>query len=191
MSSFDWTTAIAECGTHLAGLGNLPPPAAQDRALEAIAVLSLMADTSIGHALIPDSTIPFLTVSRYSGRHDLVDDLLAQLTSAVAAPARGNFHQGFSPGDWLTDNGFDVLILRSVQHTPDDTGRAALFSIRRGARGICWTSSVASATATCASCSAATFPNSTSIAPGIPSIPIRSAGCSPTSMTATQPAPYG
>ena len=38
MTTFDWTTAIAECCMHLAGLGNLPPPAAQDPALQATAV---------------------------------------------------------------------------------------------------------------------------------------------------------
>jgi hypothetical protein len=64
MTSFDWTTAIAESCTHLAGLGNLPPPAAQDPALQAIAVLSLTADSPIGHALMPDSTIPALSVPR-------------------------------------------------------------------------------------------------------------------------------
>jgi hypothetical protein len=43
MTSFDWTTVIAEGCTHLAGLGNLPPPAARHPALQAIAILSLTA----------------------------------------------------------------------------------------------------------------------------------------------------
>lgn len=128
MTSFDWTTAIAECSTHLAGLGNLPPPAEPDPALEAIAVLSLIADASIQHALTPNSTIPLLIIPRYSGRHHLVDQLLAELTHAVAQPAHGNFNNSFSPSRWLDMHGFDDLVLRSVQHKADDTGRAALLS---------------------------------------------------------------
>jgi PcfJ-like protein len=128
MTSFDWTTAIAESCTHLAGLGNLPPPAAQHPALEAIALLSLTADIRIDHALTPDSTIPTLTIPRYTGRHDLVDDLLAHLTADVASPARGSFYRAFSATTWLAEHGFDDLLLRSVQHTADDTGRALLLA---------------------------------------------------------------
>jgi hypothetical protein len=130
MTAFDWTTAIAECRTHLAGFGNLPPPAATDPALEAIAVLSLIADTPIRHALTPDSTIPLLTVARYSGRHPLAEDLLKALTGAVAEIARaGDFYvRSFSARDWLAANRFDDLILRSVRHTADDGGRAALLA---------------------------------------------------------------
>jgi hypothetical protein len=128
MTTFDWTTAIAECCTHLVALGNLPPPAAHDPALEAIAVVCLIAGTPIQHALTPDSTVPLLTVPRYSGRHDLVDDLLAELTIDVANPTRGNFHRSFSPRNWLEEHSFDEQIVRSVQHMADDSGRAALLA---------------------------------------------------------------
>jgi hypothetical protein len=126
MTSFDWTTAIAECCTHLTGLGNLPPPAARHPALEAIAVLSLTAEARIDRALRPDSTIPALTIPRYTGCNDLVDDLLAHLTEDVASPARGSFSHAFSATNWLAEHGFDELILCSVRHTADDTGRALL-----------------------------------------------------------------
>jgi hypothetical protein len=128
MTTFDWNTAIAECCTHLAGLGNLPPPIAHDPAIQAVAVISLIADTPIQHALTPDKTFPVLTIPRYSGRHNLVDNLLTELTLAAAEPACGNFHKAFSITDWLSNNGFDEIILRSVQHTPDDSGRAALLA---------------------------------------------------------------
>lgn len=128
MTTFDWTTAIAECCTHLAGLGNLPPPAAHDPALQAIAVVFLIAGTAIQHALKPDSTVPELTVPRYSGRYDLIDDLLAELTKDVAEPTRGNFYKAFSTKNWLDEHDFDELIVRSVQHSADDTGRAALLA---------------------------------------------------------------
>jgi hypothetical protein len=127
MNTFDWTTAIAECATHLAGLGKLPPPDAQHSALQAIAVLSLIADAKIDHALTPASTIPTLAIPRYAGRHDLVDELLGQLTLALAAPCRGSRH-AFSPTDWLDEYGLDELVLRSVQHTADDPGRGALLA---------------------------------------------------------------
>jgi hypothetical protein len=126
MTSFDWNTAIAEYCTHLAGLGKLPPREIECPPLQAIAVLCLLAGTPIDHALTPDSTRPVLTVSRYTGRHDLADRLLAELTEAVTAPARGSFFKGFSPTVWLDEQGFDELIVRSVQHTADDTGRTAL-----------------------------------------------------------------
>ena len=128
MTSFDWTTAIAECSTHLAGLGKLPPPAAQHSALQAIAVLSLVADAKIDHTLAPASTIPRLTIPRYAGRHDLVDELLGELTQAVAAPSRGSFHRVFSATTWLEEFGLDELVLRSVQLTAADTGRAELLA---------------------------------------------------------------
>jgi hypothetical protein len=126
MTTFDWNTAIAECCMHLTGLGNLPPPKIKGSILQAIAVLTLVANTPIEHALTPDSTTPVLTISRYTGRHDLVDHLLTELTEAIAAPTRGSFFKGFSPRDWLREQGFDALIIRSVQHMADDTGRAAL-----------------------------------------------------------------
>lgn len=129
MTTFDWTTAIAECCTHLAGLGNLPPPAMQQPALQAIAVLWLIADTPIQQALTPDSTIPALAVPRYSGRHHLVDDLLKGLTEAVAEiPRGGHFYvPSFSARNWIAAHRFDELVLRSAEHTADDTGRARLF----------------------------------------------------------------
>jgi hypothetical protein len=126
MTTFDWTTAIAECCTYLAGLGNLPPPAKPDPSLAAIAVLSLIADIQIQHALTPHSTVPLLVLPRYSGRHDLVDDILAELTAAVAAPARGNFDKLFSVRDWIAQKGLDAIVLRSVEHAADDHGRAQL-----------------------------------------------------------------
>jgi hypothetical protein len=128
MTTFDWTTAIAECATHLAGLGKLPPPDAQHSALQAMAVLSLVADAKIDHTLTPASTIPTLSAPRYAGRHGLVDKLLGELTQAVAAPGRGSFHSPFSAINWLTEYGLDELVLRSVRHTTDDTGRAALLA---------------------------------------------------------------
>ena len=126
MTSFDWNTALAEHCTHLAGLGKLPPREIECSPLQAISVLCLLAGTPIDHALTPDSTRPVLTVSRYTGRHDLADHLLAELTEAIAAPAYGSFFKGFSPTSWLDEQGFDDLIVRSVQHTADDSGRAAL-----------------------------------------------------------------
>lgn len=126
MTSFDWTTAIAECCTHLAGLGHLPPPAAQHPGLQAIAVLSLTAEARIDRALTPDSTIPILTVPRYTGCNDLVDDLISHLTEDVASPARGSFAHAFSATNWLAEHGFDDLVLCSVQRTADDGGRALL-----------------------------------------------------------------
>src|ERR1700744_1111041 len=115
MTTFDWNTAIAECCTHLAGLGNLPPPTAHDPALQSIAVVYLIAGTPIQHALTPDSTIRVLTIPRYSRRHDLVDDLLAELTLAPAEPTRGNFHKAVSLKGWLRNNGVDELFLIPVQ----------------------------------------------------------------------------
>ena len=47
MTVIDWTTEIAKRCSHLAGLGKLPPPAAQHSALQALAVLSITADTDI------------------------------------------------------------------------------------------------------------------------------------------------
>ena len=128
MTTIDWTTAIAECCTHLAGLGNLPPPDANHPALQALAVLSLTANNRIAHALTPASTVPVLTIPRYAGRHDLADHLLAELTEAVARPSRGSFHHAFSAANWLAEQGLDDLILHSVQHTTDDTGRADLLA---------------------------------------------------------------
>ena len=104
MTSFDWNTAIAEYCTHLAGLGKLPPREIESSPLQAIAALCLLANTPIRHALTPDSTRPVLTVSRYTGRNDHADHLLAELTEAVAAPARGSFfnpNYGYASRRWL------------------------------------------------------------------------------------------
>jgi hypothetical protein len=128
MTTFDWTTAIAECRAHLAGLGKLPPPVDHDPALEALAVLSLAADAKIDHALTPASTIPTLTIPRYAGHHCLADGLLAELTRTVAEPSRGSLHCPFSAVNWLAQHGLDELVLRSVRHTADDTGRAELLA---------------------------------------------------------------
>jgi hypothetical protein len=101
MTTFDWTTAIAECCTHLASLGNTP--AAHDPALQAIAVVCLIANTTIQHALTPDSTIPVLTIPRYSGRHDLVDNLLAEPLSPPPSPPAGILIRSFRRQTGLTN----------------------------------------------------------------------------------------
>jgi hypothetical protein len=124
MTTLDWNTAIADCRAQLAAIGNLPETA-QDHALEAIAVLCLVAAAPIDHALQPDNTLPVLTVPQYAGRHDLAGDLLAHL-AAAACPT--SLFRRFSASDWLAGHGFDGLILRSVRHTADDTGRAALLA---------------------------------------------------------------
>jgi hypothetical protein len=128
MTTFDWNIAIAECSTHLAGLGKLPPPAAQHTALQAIAVISLLADAKIDHTLTPASTTPTLTIPTYAGRHDLLDELLGQLNQAVASPSRGSIHCAFSASNWIAEYGLDELVLHSVQHTADDTGRGELLA---------------------------------------------------------------
>jgi hypothetical protein len=128
MTVFDWDTTIAETSTHLAGLGKLPPPLAQHPALQAIAVLSLAPSTGIRHQLTPASTVPALTIPRYAGRHDLVDDLMAELTSAVADPSRVSPCTAFSASNWITEHSLDNLVVLSAQHTADDTGRYALLS---------------------------------------------------------------
>ena len=128
MTIFDWDTVIGETSTHLAGRGKLPPPAAQLPALQAIAVLALAAGTGIRHQLTPASTMPALSIARYAGRHDLVDNLLAELTSTVARPSRVSPFSAFSAKNWITEHGLDDLVIFSAQHTADDTGRAALLS---------------------------------------------------------------
>jgi hypothetical protein len=128
MTIFDWDAAIAETSTHLAGLGKLPPPAAHHPALQAIAVLSLAAEAGIQHALTPASTMPALSIARYTGRHDLVDHLLAELNRLVAGPSCASPCNNFSAKNWVAEQGFDELLLLSVQHADDDTGRAALLA---------------------------------------------------------------
>jgi hypothetical protein len=66
MTIIDWTTEIAKRCSHLAGLGKLPPPAAHHPGLHALAVVSLTADTGIAHELMPNTTIPCLTIPRYA-----------------------------------------------------------------------------------------------------------------------------
>ena len=80
MTMIDWTTEIAKRCSHLAGLGKLPPPVAQHSALQALAVLSIAADIDIEHALTPDSTMPILAIPTVTGRHDLADEFLGNLT---------------------------------------------------------------------------------------------------------------
>ena len=94
---FDWPNAIALRTAHLAGFGNLPPPLAQHPALEAIAIVSLVADLGIAHELIPDSTLPHLAIAERQSQnhHPLVDQLLNNLALAIAAPTRGNFSFSF------------------------------------------------------------------------------------------------
>ena len=128
MTIIDWTTEIAKRCSHLTGLGKLPPPVAQHSALQALAVLSITGDFGIEHALTPDSTMPILATPSVTGRHDLVDELLGELTLAVAAPSRGSFHHVFSATNWLEEFGLNELVLRSVEHTDDDTGRADLLA---------------------------------------------------------------
>jgi hypothetical protein len=128
MTTFDWITAIAERAAHLARFANLPLPAAQHSALQALAVLSITADIDIEHALVPDSTMPILAIPHATGRHNLVDELLGELTQAAAAPSRGSFHHAFTATSWLEEYGLDELVVRSVQHTADDTGRGELLA---------------------------------------------------------------
>ena len=128
MTIIDWTTEIAKRCAHLAGLGKLPPPMAQHSALQALAVLSIAADLGIEHTLTPDSTMPTLAIPNAAGRHDLADELLGELTQAIAAPGRGNFYRTFAAAIWLEDYGLDELVLRSVQHTADDIGRGELLA---------------------------------------------------------------
>ena len=128
MIIIDWTTEIAKRCSHLAGLGKLPPPMTQHSALQALAVLSIATDNGIDQALTPDSTIPILAIPNVTGRHDLVDELLDKLTEAIAQPSHGFFHHVFSAANWLDQHGFDDLVLRSVQHTADDTGRGHLLA---------------------------------------------------------------
>ncbi|MGA8756001.1 MAG: hypothetical protein WB611_06670 [Stellaceae bacterium] len=123
MIIIDWTTEIAKRCSHLAGLGKLPPPIAQHSAFQALAVLSITTDNAIEQALTPDSTVPILAIPNSTGRHHLVDKLLAELTPAVAEPSRGSFHPAFSATNWLAQHGLDELVLRSIQHTAEDTGR--------------------------------------------------------------------
>jgi hypothetical protein len=105
MTTFDWTTAIAECCTHLASLGNLPPQEIDEPALQAIALLSLVADTCVDHALTANSTHPKLRISRYTGRHDLVTDLLTDLRWSIDSFACGE-RQTFSAKNWLLKHRF-------------------------------------------------------------------------------------
>ena len=128
MTMIDWTTEIAKRCSHLAGLGKLPPPVAQHSALQALAVLSIAADIDIEHALTPDSTMPILAIPTVTGRHDLADEFLGNLSEAVARPSQGSFHHAFSATNWLDERGLDELVLRSVQHSADDAGRAELLA---------------------------------------------------------------
>jgi PcfJ-like protein len=128
MTIIDWTTEIAKRCSHLAGFGKLPPPAEQHSALQALAVLSIITDVPIEHALASASTMPRLAIPNALGRHDLVDELLGLLTQTVAAPSRGHFYHTFSAANWLDAHGLDELVVRSVQHTTDDTGRSDLLA---------------------------------------------------------------
>lgn len=128
MTTVDWHSAIAERCKHLAGLGKLPPPSVQDPALRAVAVLSVMAETDIRHALIAASTRPSLTVPAYTGSDPTVDDLIAKLIDTVSAPSRGLLHHTLSASCWLSGHGLDELVVRSVEYTADDSGRTVLLS---------------------------------------------------------------
>ena len=126
MTTVDWHSAIAERCKHLAGLGKLPPLLQHGSALRAVAVLSAMAETNIHHALIPASTRPSLTVPAYTGSDPTVDEFIVELIDTVSAPSRGLFHHSVSASCWLDGHGLDELVVRSVEYTADDSGRAAL-----------------------------------------------------------------
>ena len=120
-----WTSAIAARRKHLAGLGKLPPPVARAPALRAVAILSLVAEAEIRHALVPASTAPLLTVPAFTGTDEAVEQLLHALTEAVASRARSLLRQShFSATTWLEAHGLDRLVLRSIG--ADDAALSAL-----------------------------------------------------------------
>ena len=122
-----WTSAINARRKHLAGLGKLPPPVARAAALRAVAVLSLVAEAEIRHALIPASTAPHLSVPAFTGTDPGVEQLLHELTEAVASRARGLARQiHFSATTWLEAHGLDRLVLCSI--SADDAGLSALLA---------------------------------------------------------------
>jgi hypothetical protein len=122
-----WTSAIAARRKHLTGLGKLPPPAARAPALRAVAILSLVAEAEICHALVPASTAPHLTVPAFTGADPGVEQLLHELTEAVAVRARGLARQRhFSATTWLEAHRLDRLVLCSI--SADDADLSALLA---------------------------------------------------------------
>ena len=88
MTTTKWNSAIGARIKRLARLGKLPPHAARHAALRAIAILSLAADAGIRHRLMPASTEPLVALPAHTGRDEVVQDLLAELThSSPRAPA--------------------------------------------------------------------------------------------------------
>jgi hypothetical protein len=118
-----WTSAIAARRKHLTGLGKLPPPAARAPALRAVAILSLVAEAEILHALVPASTKPHLLIPAFTGTDPGVEQLLRELTETVASRARSLARQRqFSATTWLKAHGLDVLVLRSIGADDADLG---------------------------------------------------------------------
>ena len=115
---------------HLAGFGNLPPPLAQHPALEAIAIVSLVADLGIAHDLIPDSTLPRLTIAgrQSQNHHPLVDQLLNNLALAIAAHTRGNFSFSFSISQWLTDHDLEEFVIAAIVLRGDDSAHREILA---------------------------------------------------------------
>jgi hypothetical protein len=72
--------------------------------------------------------MPALKITRYARSHDLVDNFLAELSRFVAGPSRSSPCHAFSAKNWVVDQDLDDLVLLSVRHTADDTGRASLLA---------------------------------------------------------------
>ena len=129
MIAMSWTSAINARRKHLAGLGKLPPPVARAPALRAVAVLSLLAETEIRHTPTPDSTKPHLSIPAFAGTDDVVEELLNELTQAVASRARGRGRQNnFSAPAWLKAHDLDRLVLHSIAAGANDASLSALLA---------------------------------------------------------------
>src|SRR5689334_6207813 len=100
MIDADITLAIAERSRHFAGLGKLPPPAAQHPAIRAAAALALVADPGMEHELVPHSITPQLTFRGCSAVNELAAALLELFAQYAAMPAYGRRVQ-IPLQDWL------------------------------------------------------------------------------------------